>query len=564
MTPIKNVNVSNFDPTYVTNEIKGLATKYAQAAQFLGGIGVNPDTHPERGYAPFDPPSADDLATASATTNNVDEQKLTEAYALLQDAYAPTAPYPAPPSSSEKAFLDSLAGLLSWWDNNPSKDSPSRSDPGYAPSKNATGSNHAYSPDTSNDNSDCAPGDSGSDSSTCDCSSSVSNSTACDPKLLDNVPSGTVVNAASAALSSNGTDPYNSTYYSASDAAGALLPVPVTGSAASMSLNDFISGTLDVLYYGPLYFGSPAQELSVDIDTGSADLWVPVNCPGCNSPQFDPFKSSTYHDTGKRFSIAYGSGTVSGKLAQDVVSLGGLSVPQQTFGAIRTASEEFASEPNSGLLGLAFGSIARSHSSTFFENLMEQKKVALSVFSVHLQRHQETGSEVCFGCYDTTKAIGPVTWNPVVSRTYWSIAMDGLSSGSLDSADFVSTNLTAAVDTGTTLIYIPDDIAAQFYNQIPGAQSYPQYGPGFYTFPCSSQLTISFSFSNQTYPISMSDFNLGRTDADSNDCVGGVLGIGDGFPPNLAIIGDEFLKSWYSVYDYAGSRVGFAPSVNNK
>lgn len=47
-------------------------------------------------------------------------------------------------------------------------------------------------------------------------------------------------------------------------------------------------------------------------------------------------------------------------------------------------------------------------------------------------------------------------------------------------------------------------------------------------------------------------------------CVGGILGMGDSFPADLAIVGDEFLKSWYSVYDYShGARVGLAPSVNN-
>ena len=67
-------------------------------------------------------------------------------------------------------------------------------------------------------------------------------------------------------------------------------------------------------------------------------------------------------------------------------------------------------------------------------------------------------------------------------------------------------------------------------------------------------------------------------------CVGGILGMEDGFPPNFAVIGDIFLKSCtyhhhlthytlaadigletgYTTFDYAGSRVGFAPSINNR
>jgi hypothetical protein len=41
----------------------------------------------------------------------------------------------------------------------------------------------------------------------------------------------------------------------------------------------------------------------------------------------------------------------------------------------------------------------------------------------------------------------------------------------------------------------------------------------------------------------MADFNLGKVSSGGSMCVGGVLGIGSGFPDNLAIVGDAFLKS---------------------
>ena len=137
----------------------------------------------------------------------------------------------------------------------------------------------------------------------------------------------------------------------------------------------------------------------------------------------------------------------------------------QTFCAVRKESSDLNDEPNSGLLGMAFGSIAESGRPTFFENLLAQKQLAQSIFSVHLTRTLETGSQVCFGCYDATKAAGPVRWNPVISRvsgccyacvergdvegvdllsnvwqTYWSIALDGVS---VNNTQSVSANLTA-------------------------------------------------------------------------------------------------------------------------
>ncbi len=48
----------------------------------------------------------------------------------------------------------------------------------------------------------------------------------------------------------------------------------------------------------------------------------------------------------------------------------------------------------------------------------------------------------------------------------------------------------------------------------------------------------------------------------SGDCVAGILSIGDGFPPNLAILGDEFLKSCESaitmIYDLVDQILHYA------
>lgn len=50
-----------------------------------------------------------------------------------------------------------------------------------------------------------------------------------------------------------------------------------------------------------------------------------------------------------------GSGRVSGQLVQDVVRLGSWTVPEQYFGAVDQLSEDFADNPNDGVMG-AFSS----------------------------------------------------------------------------------------------------------------------------------------------------------------------------------------------------------------
>jgi Eukaryotic aspartyl protease len=52
---------------------------------------------------------------------------------------------------------------------------------------------------------------------------------------------------------------------------------PNLAKQATVDLTDYMSGTLDVLYYARMQFGTPAQTLTIDIDTGSADLWVSLH-----------------------------------------------------------------------------------------------------------------------------------------------------------------------------------------------------------------------------------------------------------------------------------------------
>ena len=76
------------------------------------------------------------------------------------------------------------------------------------------------------------------------------------------------------------------------------------------------------------------------------------------------------------------------------MSAAGLTVPSQGFGSVNNRSEEFNKQPNDGLIGMAFGTIAQSRQPTFFENLIKERKLAAPLFSVHLSRHEERGSSV--------------------------------------------------------------------------------------------------------------------------------------------------------------------------
>ena len=171
-----------------TKDFNSVLLKYGNASQFLRGINVNPDTHPEAGYPKFEPPTPSDHGAGSAS-----------------QGHPGTVPSLLSPSSSSASSPEALHALTNANDETP----------------NIIG-----------------------------------------------------------------------------------MP-PMAPGTVQMPLTDYISGAMDVLYYGPLDFGSPPQSMTVDIDTGSADLWVPAGCQGCANDQFSSRHSTTYRGSTTRCAITY-------------------------------------------------------------------------------------------------------------------------------------------------------------------------------------------------------------------------------------------------------------------
>jgi cathepsin D len=113
---------------------------------------------------------------------------------------------------------------------------------------------------------------------------------------------------------------------------------------------------------------------------------------GCNgTPTFDPSKSSSFTTSDAPFHIKFGSGQASGTIGQDVVEMAGFSVSNQTFAICDTISPGLLNPPVSGLLGLAWKSIASSGAAPFWQTLVAGGVWDSPVMSFHLTRYVFNG-----------------------------------------------------------------------------------------------------------------------------------------------------------------------------
>jgi len=325
---------------------------------------------------------------------------------------------------------------------------------------------------------------------------------------------------------------------------------------------------LDAQYYGEIEIGTPGQIFKVIFDTGSSNLWVPskkCNWQVCvNHNQYDSSKSSTYKADGDDFSIAYGTGSMTGFVSSDKVCVAGICVSNQKFAeATYEPGSVFQNAHFDGILGMGFSQISVNNLTTVFDNMINQGVVEERVFSFWLKRNHEVdvdtmesnGGQLVLGGVDDSLYTGKINYLPITKKGYWQVHMQGMSVGK-DSSTACARGCEAILDTGTSLILGPRaQIAA--INRAIGVITYIN---GQAVVDCNrlSELPdISFLLGGKTYTLTGEEYVLKITQKGSPPaCLSGFAPMDT--PDGIIILGDVFLGKFYSVYDLGNSRAGLA------
>ncbi|KAI9486452.1 MAG: aspartic peptidase domain-containing protein [Benjaminiella poitrasii] len=324
-------------------------------------------------------------------------------------------------------------------------------------------------------------------------------------------------------------------------------------------------------YYGEISVGTPSQKFNVVFDTGSADLWiVSSQCKSdiCkNHKKFNYHASNTYNKIGSKeddtntsengnINIYYGTGSMNGHLGEDIVSLsdGRITIKNQVIADAVTISREFIGSPFQGIFGLGLQGLSSSQDySPPFQSMVEQHLLDEPVFAIY---SQHKAGEIDFGGIDTTRFTGSLSYEKVIDKSYWMIKLNNARFGSVQFNE-----RKAAIDSGSTLIIMPRKDAISYHKQIPGAIS---NGDGTWSFPCkvvNKLKPLTMKAANTVFQIPANKLFLIPISSTSTSCLSGVST--DEEEGDTWILGDVFLRNFYTVFDLERNRLGFAPAIEN-
>ncbi|KAJ3730003.1 aspartic peptidase domain-containing protein [Lentinula guzmanii] len=334
--------------------------------------------------------------------------------------------------------------------------------------------------------------------------------------------------------------------------------------------NLVVNQKADSSFFGSLAVGTPPVAYDVILDTGSADLWLASSecaasaCDGV--PTFKSSDSSTFQNKSTEFSITYGSGAAAGSLGEDVVQMAGFSVSNQVFGVCDQVSDGLLNSPVSGLLGLAFQTIASSGASPLWETLASSGAWDQPLMTFQLTRFNndskatdlEPGGTFTMGTTNTSLYTGDIDYNdiPDNDESYWLQTVSAITSQGNAITISSGSSALAAIDTGTTLIGGPADAVAEIYSNIPNSEAGTGQLDGYYIYPCSTTVNVTMAFGGKSWAISNADFQAEQLN--SNTCMGAFFSLDTGDNAPSWIVGDTFLKNVYSVFRYNPASVGFA------
>jgi hypothetical protein len=227
---------------------------------------------------------------------------------------------------------------------------------------------------------------------------------------------------------------------------------------------------------------------------------------------------------------------------------------------VKAPEDIFDISPFDGVMGLGFPELGVQGTKPLMNALQDEGVLTSSqmLFSFYLKNVEgNSGSRFSIGSIDKSHYNGDITYHDVIPGSkHWSLRLTGLSVGGVDIPLNCPGGACPVVpDTGTSLLTGPSDVVDALSDKIGRVKG-----------DCSnadSLPTIVFRIDNHPYSLSARDYVFRENDKGTDSCFEGFYGMDmpDNLGPNsnrIFILGDSFLRRYFSVFDPQNRRVGFA------
>lgn len=319
-----------------------------------------------------------------------------------------------------------------------------------------------------------------------------------------------------------------------------------------------------VTYKMLLEAGSNKQNMNIELDTGSSDLWLPLTDANIDKNlEYQYSLSSSFKKTGDQFEIQYASGNkAEGYWATDDIYLnnGVYKIPSLRFGAVTNTGHT-----SGGVLGIGFVKNEDGKATDGYKNLPVEMftngyttKVA---YSIYLSTQGDQTGEILFGAIDNAKYSGNLVSLPILmlddalnkveNPSAFFVSLQSLSTKNMNSK--MDKAYPALFDTGTSVTHLPGDI----YDNLMGAIGVKISDAMGYVTECDKYMknTLDFQFTPEAIirvpfeevleTLSDASGNAIRDNSNNSICRINLEKSGS----ESFILGDNFLRSAYVHYD---------------
>lgn len=198
------------------------------------------------------------------------------------------------------------------------------------------------------------------------------------------------------------------------------------------------------------------------------------------------------------------------------------------------------------------------------QKLKDDGTISSVAYSLWLNDLDASTGSILFGGVDTDKFSGQLSTLPIIpdAGVYaeFIIALTDLGIGDNKTAIFSNSNVAVLLDSGSSLMYLPDAVTSALYTQF-NARYDSNQGTAFVDCNLANQQgSLEFGFSGVTISVPYNELVITLAVSRGRPvCILGISPAGN----SVAVLGDTFLRSAYVVYDLSNNEISLAQTNFN-